>query len=80
MNTQHLPRQLVMGAIRAYQLTLSPFIGRQCRFHPTCSNYALEAVSRFGVLRGSALAIRRLSRCHPFHPGGIDPVPSEKES
>jgi uncharacterized protein len=61
--------------IRLYQLTLSPFIGRSCRFYPTCSNYALEAIHTHGTLRGSWLALRRLSKCHPFHPGGYDPPP-----
>ena len=65
-----------MGLIRAYQLILSPFIGNQCRFHPSCSNYALQAVRQHGALRGSVLAVRRLLKCHPFHPGGFDPVPA----
>jgi putative membrane protein insertion efficiency factor len=68
-------RSLVRGAIRFYQLALSPLVGPACRFHPSCSQYALEAVSRFGVLRGGWLTVRRLGRCHPFHPGGYDPVP-----
>jgi uncharacterized protein len=68
-------RSLVRGAIRFYQLAVSPLVGPACRFHPSCSQYALEAVSRFGVLRGGWLAVRRLGRCHPFHPGGYDPVP-----
>ncbi len=62
--------------IRLYQWTVSPLLGPACRFHPSCSQYALEAVLRFGVLRGSALAIARLARCHPWHPGGFDPVPA----
>lgn len=66
---------LVRGAIRFYQLALSPLVGPACRFHPSCSQYALEAVARFGVLRGGWLSLRRLGRCHPFHPGGYDPVP-----
>jgi len=61
--------------IRLYQVTLSPFIGRSCRFYPTCSNYALEAIHTHGALRGGWLALRRLSKCHPFHPGGYDPPP-----
>ena len=63
------------GCIRAYQLTLSPFIGHQCRFYPTCSNYALAALDSRGPLEGAWLALRRLSKCHPFHPGGFDPPP-----
>lgn len=80
MSMRDIPRRLALGAIRVYQLTLSPYIGRQCRFHPTCSHYAAEAIEGFGVVRGSALALRRLTRCHPFHPGGFDPVPPTKES
>jgi uncharacterized protein len=72
-------RRLVGGAIRFYQLALSPLVGPACRFHPSCSQYALEAVSRFGVLRGGWLSVRRLARCHPFHPGGYDPVPPPPE-
>ena len=71
---------LLMGIIRFYQLTLSPFIGGQCRFHPTCSNYALDALASQGPLRGSWLALKRLLKCHPFHPGGFDPPPSREES
>lgn len=65
--------------IRLYQVTLSPFIGRSCRFYPTCSNYALEAIHTHGTLRGSWLALRRLSKCHPFHPGGYDPPPPRED-
>ena len=61
--------------IRLYQWTVSPFLGPRCRFHPSCSHYAHEAVGRFGVLAGGWLSIRRLLRCHPWHPGGLDPVP-----
>lgn len=68
-------RALVRGALRFYQLAVSPLVGPACRFYPSCSQYALEAVERFGVLRGAYLAARRLGRCHPWHPGGYDPVP-----
>jgi putative membrane protein insertion efficiency factor len=61
--------------IRGYQLLVSPLLGPRCRFYPSCSQYALEAVQRHGTLRGSLLALRRLARCHPWHPGGYDPVP-----
>lgn len=61
--------------IRLYQYFLSPVLPPSCRFYPTCSHYAYEAISRHGVLSGLALTIRRVLRCHPFHPGGIDPVP-----
>jgi len=66
--------------IRLYQLTLSPFIGRQCRFYPSCSHYAQEAIAEHGAFRGILLASRRLAKCHPFHPGGVDLVPDPKES
>lgn len=61
--------------IRVYQRLLSPVLGTQCRFHPTCSRYAVEALQRHGAARGTWLAVRRLARCHPLNPGGIDPVP-----
>ena len=69
------PRRWLAALIRAYQRFLSPALPPSCRFHPSCSQYALEAVTRYGALRGSWLAARRLARCHPFHPGGFDPVP-----
>ena len=61
--------------IRLYQLTLSPFIGGQCRFYPTCSHYGLDAYRHHGALRGTFLTARRVLRCHPFSRGGYDPVP-----
>jgi uncharacterized protein len=67
--------RLLVGAIRAYQYLLSPWWGSQCRFTPTCSSYAVEAVSRHGAAHGAWLAIRRVSRCHPWTAGGYDPVP-----
>jgi uncharacterized protein len=70
-----IPRRLTGAFIRGYQLLVSPLLPPSCRFTPSCSQYALEAVSRYGALRGSWLAARRLARCHPFHPGGFDPVP-----
>ena len=69
------PRRVVMGLIRAYQIVISPTLPPSCRFHPSCSQYALEAVRRYGALKGGWLGARRLVRCHPFHPGGYDPVP-----
>jgi putative membrane protein insertion efficiency factor len=63
------------GAVRAYQWTLRPVLGCNCRFHPSCSDYALEALATHGALRGAALAGARILRCNPWHPGGHDPVP-----
>lgn len=68
-------RRLVIGCIRLYQLLLSPWLGMHCRFTPTCSAYAMEAVRVHGVIRGAFLALARILRCHPFHAGGHDPVP-----
>lgn len=68
-------RRLLLIIIRVYQWTLSPLIGRSCRFHPTCSCYTAEAVDRFGALHGSWLGLRRIARCHPWNAGGYDPVP-----
>ena len=61
--------------LRAYAYLVSPLLGPHCRFEPTCSRYAIEAIERFGVVRGGWLALRRVARCHPFRPGGHDPVP-----
>jgi putative membrane protein insertion efficiency factor len=68
-------KRLLIALIRAYRLFLSPWWGRHCRFTPTCSEYALEAIERHGSLNGSWLAVRRIARCHPWQPGGFDPVP-----
>lgn len=68
-------RSVLHALIRGYQLIVSPWLGPRCRFHPSCSNYALEAIERHGAWRGSGLALQRLGRCHPFNPGGLDPVP-----
>jgi putative membrane protein insertion efficiency factor len=70
-----LPRHLLAGLVRGYQLIISPLLPPSCRFMPSCSQYALEAIVRHGAVRGTWLAARRLVRCHPFHPGGFDPVP-----
>jgi uncharacterized protein len=68
-------RHVAVFLIRLYQWTLSPLIGPACRFYPSCSQYALEACLRFGLLEGGWLTLARLARCHPWHPGGFDPVP-----
>jgi putative membrane protein insertion efficiency factor len=68
-------RTLIRYLIRAYQLTISPLLGPRCRFYPSCSQYTLEAVQGHGVMRGLYMGARRLLRCHPWHPGGFDPVP-----
>lgn len=61
--------------VKTYRYAISPMLGRNCRFDPSCSEYALEALTRHGALRGSWLAAKRISHCHPWHPGGYDPVP-----
>jgi uncharacterized protein len=71
-------RRTLLILVRAYQLTLSPLLGPCCRFHPTCSCYAHTAIERHGACRGSWLALKRLGRCHPFHAGGYDPVPTRE--
>jgi hypothetical protein len=68
-------KTLLIGLLRVYQVAISPFIPPACRFYPTCSHYAAQAIERRGVLPGLWLAARRLLRCHPWHPGGYDPVP-----
>ncbi|MDF0728382.1 membrane protein insertion efficiency factor YidD [Cytobacillus sp. S13-E01] len=69
---------LFIGIIRFYQKFLSPLKPPTCRFYPTCSHYGLEAIKRFGPFKGGWLTIKRISKCHPFHPGGIDNVPDKK--
>ena len=71
-----LAMRLAVGSLRAYQSLISPFLPVACRFAPTCSEYAKLALVEHGVLRGGALAVWRLARCHPFHPGGYDPPPA----
>lgn len=73
-----LPRHVLAAFLRLYQLLISPLLPPACRFYPTCSQYALQAVNEHGALRGSWLAAARLARCHPWHPGGVDLVPNAR--
>ncbi len=68
-------RVLLLALIRAYRFAISPLLGNVCRFEPSCSRYSMTCIERFGALRGSWLTVKRLSRCHPFCPGGYDPPP-----
>jgi len=72
---RQLMRTLLVLLVRGYQVTLGPLLPAACRYYPSCSAYAIEALERHGALRGSWLALRRIGRCHPFRPGGYDPVP-----
>lgn len=70
-----IPSRIAVTLIRIYQKLVSPSLGRNCRFQPSCSQYALEAIRKFGLGRGVWLGVKRIGRCHPLHPGGFDPVP-----
>jgi hypothetical protein len=72
-------KYIFIGLIKFYRAAISPFKPPSCRFHPTCSEYGLEAFKRFGAIKGAYLTITRISKCHPFHPGGVDLVPEKKE-
>jgi len=72
-------KALLTRLLRVYQLAISPMLGTHCRFYPSCSHYAVEAIETHGSLRGSWLALRRLARCHPWHAGGVDPVPPARQ-
>ena len=78
MQPSDIPASVLAGAVRVYQLTLRGVIGSHCRFEPSCSHYAIEALHTHGALRGSAMAARRVLRCNPWHEGGYDPVPPPK--
>jgi putative membrane protein insertion efficiency factor len=77
---RHRLRRTVTAPIRAYRAVVSPLLGPRCRFAPSCSAYAVEAIESRGVVVGLWLAVRRLVRCHPWHPGGYDPVPRHRDS
>ena len=73
-------KSLLLILLRAYKLGISPLLGQHCRFYPSCSDYAQQAIATHGALRGSLLAGKRLCKCHPWHPGGVDLVPSHSPS
>lgn len=73
------PQKLAIALVKAYQKFISPLLGNNCRFQPTCSNYAIEAINRFGILKGCWLATKRILKCHPLNAGGDDPVPPLKK-
>ncbi len=75
----HMGAWALLAAVRLYQILLSPFLGGACKFYPSCSNYAMEAIQRHGAWRGFLLAMKRLGRCQPFTKGGYDPVPDDVE-
>lgn len=77
---QNALTRLVQGLILIYRFGLSPLIGPRCRFYPSCSVYGIEALERHGLVKGLGLTLARLSRCHPWHPGGVDPVPDRSDS
>ena len=72
-------RSLFIGIIKLYQILISPLLGPNCRFHPTCSHYAIEAIAKHGIVKGGYLSVRRLIKCQPLHEGGLDPVPEKKD-
>lgn len=72
-------KQILIGLIRGYKSLISPVLPPACRFYPTCSEYAMEAIDRLGIFRGGWMAIARILRCHPLHPGGYDPVPPKHD-
>ena len=74
-----VPAKVAILLIKGYQKILSPWLGQRCRFHPSCSNYCIEALQQHGMVRGLWLGFKRILKCQPFHPGGYDPVPERKE-
>ena len=73
-------KKIAMAIIWLYQATLSGLLGPRCRFYPSCSNYAIEAIDKYGMTRGGYMALKRICKCHPLHPGGIDMVPNAPDS
>lgn len=73
-------RKIPIGIIKLYQIVLSPMLGPTCRFHPSCSNYAIGAISKHGMIKGSWLSSKRILKCHPLNDGGYDPVPEKKQN
>lgn len=74
-----LSSHILIGLVRTYQFAISPLIGSRCRLQPTCSHYTVEALSRFGIIKGSWMALKRILKCHPLNPGGSDPVPQKTD-
>lgn len=72
-------KYLLIGLVKVYRKWISPLLGPSCRFHPTCSEYSLEAIQRFGAFKGMYLSVKRILKCHPLHPGGFDPVPEKRK-
>lgn len=73
-------RKIPIGLIKLYQRIISPILGPNCRFHPSCSHYALGAISEHGIVKGCSLSVKRIVKCHPFNEGGYDPVPEKKQN
>jgi len=73
-----MPAKAMVLLVKGYQKTVSPWLGQRCRFHPSCSNYCIEALQQHGMVRGLWFGVKRIFKCHPFHPGGYDPVPEKK--
>lgn len=72
-------KKIILLLIKLYQKHISIFLGKNCRFYPTCSAYTYEAIEKFGIIKGIFLGIKRIIKCHPFHPGGYDPVPEKRD-
>ncbi len=75
LNLKSITKHTVLGLLKLYRLTISPFLGANCRFYPSCSQYSIEAVEKYGTFKGGLLSLKRVSKCHPLHSGGIDMVP-----